>query len=77
VRFLLSPLNVHRPLVQSKNSWRLMVVLLVPDERFHWARYNTTMSSTGAMTKGADALIQEPHAVRREMLPSFQTIVEW
>jgi hypothetical protein len=29
------------------------------------------------MTYGADALIHEPHAVRREMLPSFQTIVEW
>ena len=39
-------------------------------------RYRTTMSSTGAMTYGADALIHEPHAVRREMLPSFQTIVE-
>ncbi len=29
------------------------------------------------MTYGAEALIQDPQAVRREMLPSFQTMVEW
>jgi hypothetical protein len=29
------------------------------------------------MIKGAEGLIHEPHAVRREMLPSFQTIVAW
>jgi hypothetical protein len=58
------------------NSLRAMVVLRVPDVRFQCARYSTTISSTGAMTKGADALIQEPHAVRREMFPSFQMMVE-
>ena len=44
---------------------------------FHTDLYRTTISSTGAMTYGADALIHEPQAVRREMLPSFHTIVEW
>jgi hypothetical protein len=44
---------------------------------FHTDLYSTTMSSTGAITYGAEALIHDPHAVRREMLPSFHTIVEW
>ena len=35
------------------------------------------MSSTGAITYGAEALIHDPQAVRREMLPSFQMMVEW
>jgi len=38
VRFLLSPLNVHSPLVQSMNSRRVMVVRRVPDVRFQAER---------------------------------------
>jgi hypothetical protein len=35
--------------------------------RFQLSRYSTTMSSTGPITEGADALIQEPHAVGAEL----------
>jgi hypothetical protein len=77
VRFRLSPLKVHIPFVQSMKSLRLMSDVPPPERFFHTDLYSTTMSSTGAMTYGADALIQEPHAVRREMLPSFHTIVAW
>jgi len=77
VRLRLSPLNVHSPFVQSMKSWRLMSEVPAPARFFHTERYSTTISSTGAITYGAEALIQDPHAVRREMLPSFHTIVEW
>ena len=49
VRLRLSPLNVHKPFVQSMKSRRSMVE--VPLSRFfHTDLYITTISSTGAMT---------------------------
>src|SRR5512137_2153531 len=44
---------------------------------FQVSLYRTTTSSTGAMTYGAEALTHDPHAVLREIFPSFQIIVEW
>src|SRR4030067_1531651 len=75
-RFLLSPLKFQTPFVHSIRSLRttsdfpLWIF-------FHNFLYRTIMTSTGAITKGADALSQDPQAVRRDIFCSFQIIVEW
>ena len=71
-----SPLNVHRPFVHAMNSSFVMSDSREPLVFFHAFLYRTTISSTGAITYGAEALNHEPHAVRREMFPSFQIMVE-
>src|SRR5690554_2992811 len=75
-RFLLSPLNVHTPFVHALNSSDVISDILLPLVFFHSSLYKTTINSTGAITTGAEADFQLPHAVLREMLPSFQTIVD-
>ena len=71
------PLNVHKPFVQSMNSFRSISEILLPLVFFQFFLYSTMINSTGAITYGADALFHDPQAVLREMLPSFQTMVEW
>jgi hypothetical protein len=73
----LSPLNVHNPFVQAINSSREISDMRDPLVFFHVFLYRTTINSTGEITKGADALNHDPHAVLREIFPSFQTIVVW
>src|SRR4030067_2107141 len=75
-RFLLSPLKFQTPFVHSINSFRTTsdFPLCV---FFHIFLYRIIMTSTGAITKGADALSQDPQAVRLDMFCSFQIIVEW
>jgi hypothetical protein len=58
------------------NSSRVTSDILLPPVFFHLFLYNTTINSTGAITNGAEALFHEPQAVRREMFPSFQMMVE-
>src|SRR5208283_5580762 len=74
IRVLRSPLNVHRPFVQSLNSPGMISDFREPLVFFHESLYNTTISSTGAITYGAEALAHDPHAVLRDILPSFQTM---
>ena len=59
MRFLLSPLNVHRPFVQSMNSFRSISEVLLPLVFFQFFLYSTMINSTGAITYGADALFHE------------------
>src|SRR3990170_8717051 len=75
-RFLLSPLKFQTPFVHSIKSLRVTsdFPLCV---FFHVFLYKTIMTSTGAITKGADALSHDPQAVRRDIFCSFQIIVEW
>ena len=70
--FFFSPLNVHRPFVHSMNSSFEISDTHDPLVFFHDFLYSTTISSTGGITYGADALAHEPHAVLREIFPSFQ-----
>ena len=72
--FLLSPLNDQIPFVHDTNSSFVMSLTFCAF-LFHSFLYKTTISSTGAMTYGADADLKLPHAVRREILPSFQIMV--
>src|SRR4030067_3830332 len=75
-RFLLSPLKFQTPFVHSIKSFRTTsdFPLCI---FFHVFLYRIIMTSTGAITKGADALSQDPQAVRLDMFCSFQIIVEW
>src|SRR3989344_9193282 len=73
--FLLWPLKVQTPFVQSINSCFVISFFLLP-VFFQLSLYKTKINSTGAITYGAEADINEPQAVRREILPSFQIIVE-
>src|SRR3972149_2014594 len=72
--FLLSPLNTQTPFVQSINSCFVISDFLLPPSFFQCFLYRITITSTGAITNGADALIHEPQAVRRDIFPSFQII---
>src|SRR3989344_2991425 len=74
--FLLCPLKVHTPFVQSINSFFVISFSLLRPVFFQLSLYKTKINSTGAITYGAEADIKEPHAVRRDILPSFQIIVE-
>lgn len=76
IRFLLSPLKVQTPFVQSLNSSAVMSEIFEPFVFFHSSLYNTTISSTGAIITGADADFQLPQAVLREIFPSFQIMVD-
>jgi len=73
--FLLSPLNVHSPLVHCINSLRVISDFPLPLTLRQCFLYKTTINSTGAITNRALALIHDPYAVRREIFPSFHTIV--
>src|SRR3989344_3344529 len=75
--FLLWPLKVQTPFVQSINSCLVISFSLLVPVFFQLSLYKTKINSTGAITYGAEADIKEPQAVRRDMLPSFQIIVEW
>src|SRR3989344_3862623 len=74
--FLLWPLKVQIPFVQSINSCLVISFFLLPPVFFQLSLYKTKINSTGAMIYGAEADINEPQAVRRDMFPSFQIIVE-
>ncbi len=55
------------PCVQFLNSSPIMSDCFVPFVFFHSSLYKTTISSTGAITTGAEVDFQEPQAVRLEI----------
>src|SRR5579871_6259123 len=71
----LSPSNSQKPLVQLMKSSRDMSEIRLPLVFFHVVLYITRITSTGEITKGAEALSHEPQAVLLEMFCSFQMIV--